>query len=82
MSQVQHFSNHTHTCQTCGLFTTGLPILVLHPRSMDGLHGGMLLGAWGAGFVMFWSWETGEIVRCIDVDAKNVGIASVSPCCM
>jgi coatomer subunit beta' len=41
--------------------------------SIDGLHGGTLLGARGAGFVVFWDWETGEIVRRIDVDAKNVG---------
>lgn len=47
--------------------------------SIDGLHGGTLLGARGAGFVMFWDWETGEIVRRIDVDAKNVGIASLFP---
>jgi len=40
--------------------------------SMEGLHGGTLLGARGNGFVMFWDWETGEIVRRIDVDAKNV----------
>ena len=40
--------------------------------SMDALHGGTLLGARGAGFVMFWDWETGEIVRRIDVDANNV----------
>ena len=40
--------------------------------SMDGVHGGTLLGARGAGFVIFWDWETGEIVRRIDVDAKNV----------
>ncbi|GLB34322.1 putative the coatomer is a cytosolic protein complex that binds to dilysine motifs and reversibly associates with Golgi non- clathrin-coated vesicles, which further mediate biosynthetic protein transport from the ER, via the Golgi up to the trans Golgi network [Lyophyllum shimeji] len=40
--------------------------------AIDGLHGGTLLGARGAGFVMFWDWETGEIVRRIDVDAKNV----------
>ena len=40
--------------------------------SMDSLHGGTLLGARGNGFVMFWDWESGEIVRRIDVDAKNV----------
>ncbi|KIJ98527.1 hypothetical protein K443DRAFT_207234 [Laccaria amethystina LaAM-08-1] len=40
--------------------------------SMDSLHGGTLLGARGTGFVMFWDWESGEIVRRIDVDAKNV----------
>lgn len=42
--------------------------------SIDGLHGGTLLGARGAGFVMFWDWETGDIVRRIDVEAKNVNM--------
>ncbi|KAF8814145.1 hypothetical protein BYT27DRAFT_6340070 [Phlegmacium glaucopus] len=40
--------------------------------SMESLHGGTLLGARGAGFVMFWDWESGDIVRWIDVEAKNV----------
>ncbi|KAJ3513632.1 hypothetical protein NLJ89_g2841 [Agrocybe chaxingu] len=40
--------------------------------SIESLHGGTLLGARGNGFVMFWDWETGEIVRRIDVDSKNV----------
>lgn len=40
--------------------------------SLDGIHGGTLLGARGAGFVVFWDWETGEIVRRIEADAKNV----------
>ncbi|KAH9947204.1 coatomer beta [Amylocystis lapponica] len=40
--------------------------------SIDGLHGGTLLAARGSGFVLFWDWETGEIVRRIEVDAKNV----------
>ncbi|EKM79756.1 hypothetical protein AGABI1DRAFT_127441 [Agaricus bisporus var. burnettii JB137-S8] len=40
--------------------------------TMDGLHPGPVLGARGPGYVMFWDWETGEIVRRIDVDAKNV----------
>lgn len=39
---------------------------------MDGLHGGSLLGARGSGFVVFWDWESGEVVRRIDVDAKSV----------
>jgi len=39
---------------------------------MESLHGGTLLGARGAGFVMFWDWESGEVVRRIDVEAKNV----------
>lgn len=40
--------------------------------ALDGLHGGPLLGARGSGVVVFWDWETGEVVRRIDVDAKNV----------
>lgn len=39
---------------------------------LDTLYGGTLLGAKGNGFVIFWDWESGEIVRRIDVDAKNV----------
>ena len=39
---------------------------------IEGLHGGTLLAARGTGFVVFWDWESGEIVRRIDVDAKNV----------
>ncbi|OSX59589.1 hypothetical protein POSPLADRAFT_1067270 [Postia placenta MAD-698-R-SB12] len=40
--------------------------------SVDGLHGGPLLAARGNGFVVFWDWESGEIVRRIEADAKNV----------
>ncbi|ETW83757.1 hypothetical protein HETIRDRAFT_415508 [Heterobasidion irregulare TC 32-1] len=40
--------------------------------SVESLHGGPLLGARGTGFVVFWDWETGEIVRRIDVESKNV----------
>ncbi|PBK63488.1 coatomer protein [Armillaria solidipes] len=40
--------------------------------SMDGIHGGTLLAARGSGFVMFWDWESGEIVRRIDVEAQNI----------
>ncbi|KIK57342.1 hypothetical protein GYMLUDRAFT_46217 [Collybiopsis luxurians FD-317 M1] len=39
---------------------------------MDALYGGPLLGARGNGFVIFWDWETGDIVRRVDVDAKNI----------
>lgn len=45
--------------------------------AVDGLHGGPLLGARGAGYVMFWDWESGEIVRRVDVDAKNVSFFSL-----
>ncbi|KAK0439263.1 coatomer WD associated region-domain-containing protein [Desarmillaria tabescens] len=40
--------------------------------SMDGINGGTLLGARGSGFIMFWDWESGEIVRRIDVEAQNI----------
>ncbi len=43
--------------------------------SLDGVHGGTLLGARGAGFVVFWDWESGEVVRRIEVDAKNVSFS-------
>lgn len=39
---------------------------------IESLHGGTLLGARGNGFVLFWDWESGEIVRRIDVESKNV----------
>ncbi|KAL6307108.1 coatomer beta [Sparassis latifolia] len=40
--------------------------------TIDGLYGGTLLAARGSGFVLFWDWETGEVVRRIEVDATNV----------
>ncbi|TFK63457.1 coatomer protein [Pluteus cervinus] len=51
---------------------TGTPIKGAGSWSVDAIYGGTLLGARGSGFVMFWDWETGEIVRRIDVDAKHV----------
>lgn len=39
---------------------------------IESLHGGPLLCARGKGFVVFWDWESGEIVRRMEVDAKNV----------
>ncbi|KAL5529865.1 SEC27 [Sanghuangporus sanghuang] len=39
---------------------------------IEGLHGGTLLAARSGGFVVFWDWESGEIVRRIDVEAKNL----------
>ncbi|KAM0745592.1 Coatomer, beta' subunit [Meredithblackwellia eburnea MCA 4105] len=38
----------------------------------DGIYGGTLLGVKGMGFVVFYDWETGAIVRRIDVEARNV----------
>lgn len=43
---------------------------------IEAIYTGPVLGARGPGYVMFWDWETGEIVRRIDVDAKNVRVAS------
>ncbi|KAI5994691.1 coatomer WD associated region-domain-containing protein [Pisolithus albus] len=40
--------------------------------SIDAIFGGPVLGARGKGFVVFWDWETGEVVRRIDVEAKNI----------
>lgn len=40
--------------------------------AIESVHGGALLSARGSGFVMFWDWETGSIVRRIEVDATNV----------
>lgn len=40
--------------------------------AVEGLHGGPLLAARGSGFVIFWDWETGAVVRRIEVDATNV----------
>lgn len=42
--------------------------------AVDQLYTGPVLGAKGNGFVVFWDWETGEIVRRIDVEAKNVRV--------
>ena len=39
---------------------------------MESLHGWTLLGARGTGFVMFWGWESEEIFRRIDVEARIV----------
>jgi coatomer subunit beta' len=48
--------------------------------TIEGLHGGPLLCARGHGFVLFWDWETGDIIRRIDVEAKNVGAKTFSAC--
>ena len=40
--------------------------------AIEGIHGGPLLAARGNGFVMFWDWESGSVVRRIEVDATNV----------
>lgn len=54
---------------------TGAGLKGLGGWVIDGLHGGTLLSARsGAGFVVFWDWESGEIVRRIEADAKNVSL--------
>ena len=40
--------------------------------AVQGLHGGPLLAARGTGFVIFWDWESGEVVRRIEAEAKDV----------
>ena len=44
--------------------------------AVEGVHGGTLLAARGNGFVMFWDWETGAVVRRIEVDATSVSWSS------
>ena len=44
--------------------------------AVEGVHGGPLLSARGNGFVMFWDWESGSVVRRIEVDATNVSWSS------
>lgn len=40
--------------------------------SMDGIFGGHLLCVKGAGFVCFYDWESGSLVRRIEVEARDV----------
>ena len=42
---------------------------------IHGVHGGPMLGARG-GIVVVWDWETGNIVRRVDVKATNVSFVS------
>lgn len=48
--------------------------------AIEGLSGGTFLGARASGFVLFWDWETGEIVRRIEVDATNVSLCFSISC--
>jgi coatomer subunit beta' len=48
------------------------PGLVKVAYTTDGIYGGTLLGVKGMGFVVFYDWETGAIVRRIEVEARNV----------
>ena len=40
--------------------------------SADGLCGGSLLGVRGQGGIAFFDWESGALVRRIEVDPRNV----------
>jgi coatomer subunit beta' len=40
--------------------------------TVEDVKGGALLGVIGSGFVCFYHWETGALVRRIDVEAKNI----------
>lgn len=40
--------------------------------SAESIYGGALLGARGAGFICFYDWETGAMVRRIDVLPRSV----------
>jgi coatomer subunit beta' len=40
--------------------------------AVEDVKGGALLGVIGNGFVCFYHWETGALVRRIDVEAKNI----------
>ncbi|KAK4053418.1 Coatomer subunit beta' [Microbotryomycetes sp. JL201] len=48
------------------------PGLVKAGYTTDGIYGGTLLGVKGMGFVVFYDWETGALVRRIEVEARNV----------
>ncbi|GAA5990741.1 hypothetical protein JCM11641_006663 [Rhodosporidiobolus odoratus] len=48
------------------------PALVNVNYTTDGIYGGPLLCVKGMGFVVFYDWETGAIVRRIEVDAREV----------
>ena len=42
----------------------------------EGLSGGVLLGVRGQGGIGLFDWETGALVRRIEVDPKNVSLIS------
>ncbi|PWN42990.1 putative SEC27-coatomer complex beta subunit [Ceraceosorus guamensis] len=48
------------------------PGLISPGYSFEDVKGGALLGLLGNGFVCFYDWDTGALVRRIDVDAKNL----------
>ncbi|CAD6960070.1 unnamed protein product [Tilletia controversa] len=46
--------------------------LEAHDKGIVDVKGGNLLGVIGTGFVCFYDWESGALVRRIDVDARNI----------
>lgn len=60
-SKIKVFRNFK---ERAGLVQVGYPT--------DGVYGGPLLGVKGMGFVVFYDWETGALVRRIEVDAREV----------
>lgn len=46
--------------------------LVQPGYAVEDINGGNLLGVIGNGFVCFYDWDTGALVRRIEVEAKNV----------
>lgn len=51
--------------------------LIKRSFTTETLFGGPLLGVKGTGFVVFYDWESGAIVRRIEVDARNVSQRSI-----
>ena len=47
--------------------------------SAEGLSGGILLGVKGQGGIAFFDWESGALVRRIEVDPKSVRLLSILP---
>ena len=45
--------------------------------AIEGLAGGTLLSARASGFVIFWDWESGEVVRRVEVEATGVSYPSL-----
>jgi coatomer subunit beta' len=48
------------------------PDLLKRSFATDNVYGGPLLGVRGSNFVVFYDWETGALVRRIEVAARNV----------
>ena len=48
------------------------PGLVAAPYTVEGIAGGALLGVVGVGFVCFYDWASGALVRRINVEAQQI----------